>query len=281
MMKIVKDINSLRTEIQQWRQQSKTVALVPTMGNLHAGHLKLVEEAKKKADKVVVSIFVNPTQFGEGEDFESYPRTEKQDEQNLIKVFADLLFLPPIEEMYPLGFITTVTVNHLSTLHCGANRPGHFDGVATVVVKLFNMVQPDIAIFGEKDFQQLMIIKRIVKDLNLPIQVLGVSIVREPNGLAMSSRNTYLSTEQRAIASLLYQSLVEAKQQVLAETVLLRSIEKKQTQILQRKGFDVDYFHICQEDTLLPAQQEDHGIVILVAAKLGKPRLIDNICFQK
>ena len=194
-MRIVNTILELRAAINAWRLAGQSVALVPTTGNLHAGHLQLVSIAKKKADRVVVSIFVNPTQFGAGEDFETYPRTEREDQEKLAAEHADLLFLPTVADIYSADAKTTITVTGLSDLYCGASRPGHFSGVATVVCKLFNSVQPDIAVFGLKDFQQLTVIKTMVRDLNIPVEIVGVDTIREPGGLAMSSRNGYLTDE--------------------------------------------------------------------------------------
>jgi pantoate--beta-alanine ligase len=251
------------------------------MGNLHAGHIKLVSEVRKKADRVVVSIFVNPTQFGEGEDFASYPRTEAEDEEKLMAVAVDLLFLPTVDEMYPENTNTIVSVVELSTLHCGATRAGHFDGVATIVTKLFNMVQPDIAAFGEKDFQQLVLIRTLVQDLNIPVEIFAVATEREADGLAMSSRNGYLSASERLIAPELYQTLCKARETVLHENQDLREVELQQQNYLETLGFKVDYFSICNSNSLQPATGNDNALVILVAAKLGRPRLIDNVYFSR
>jgi len=279
-MQKVTSISELQNQLKQWRKQGLSIAFVPTMGNLHAGHIKLVTEAKKKADKVVVSLFVNPTQFGVGEDFESYPRTELEDEKKLVKALADLLFIPSVFEMYPAKETTTVSVAGLSSLHCGAHRAGHFDGVATVVSKLFNMVQPDIAVFGEKDFQQLAVIKKMVQDLNSPVEIIGVATQRESDGLAMSSRNGYLSEQERVIAPKLYLSLCQAREMVLQGLLSFQTIEQQQTKQLQDSGFQVDYFSICKADNLQIAVEKDDELVILAAARLGKPRLIDNVCFS-
>ncbi len=274
-------ISELRETVREWRKQGKSIAFVPTMGNLHAGHLKLVTEAGKRADKVIVSLFVNPTQFGVGEDFESYPRTELEDEKKLESVSTDLLFLPSVFEIYPENPVTTVTVSGLSTLHCGAHRIGHFDGVATIVSKLFNIVQADLAIFGKKDFQQLAVIKKMVKDLNIAIEIVGVDTEREHDGLAMSSRNGYLSSQQRKNAPKLYQSLCQARDAVLQHTESYPAIETACKKSLQLAGFEVDYFSICKASNLELATENDNDLVILAAAKLGKPRLIDNVFFEK
>ncbi len=280
MHKVV-TIRELRDKISQWRAQGQKIAFVPTMGNLHAGHIKLVTEARKQADKVIVSIFVNPTQFGVGEDFESYPRTEQADEEKLTAASADLLFSPIVAEMYPSKANTTVLVGELTTLHCGAHRAGHFDGVSTIVTKLFNMVQPDIALFGEKDVQQLAVIKKMVEDLNSPIKIIGVATEREADGLALSSRNGYLNEQQRQIAPKLYRTLSDARKAIQQGVSDYRDMEQQYTNTLQAHGFQVDYFSICNAYNLQLATALDEELVILTAAKLGKPRLIDNIFFSK
>jgi pantoate--beta-alanine ligase len=250
------------------------------MGNLHAGHCQLVTAAKQRADKVVVSIFVNPTQFGVGEDFDSYPRTEAQDTEKLQAIDTDVLFLPSVAEMYSPNAKTVVSVAGLSELYCGASRVGHFDGVATVVCKLFNMVQPDVALFGLKDFQQLAVIRTMVNDLNMPVDIIGIDTVREADGLAMSSRNGYLTPEQRQTAPLLYQSLCDAREAIVAG-LAYSIVEKQALSTLENAGFQPDYFRICRSVDLAPAQQGDTELVLLVAAKLGKTRLIDNLYFSK
>jgi pantoate--beta-alanine ligase len=259
----------------------QSVALVPTMGNLHEGHLKLVNEARQKADRVIVSIFVNPTQFGVGEDFETYPRTECDDQQKLNASGADLLFQPAVSEVYAPDTKTVVSVAGLSELHCGASRPGHFDGVATIVCKLFNMVQPDIALFGLKDFQQLTVIRTMVRDLNIPVEIIGVETVREASGLAMSSRNGYLTAEERTVAAKLYQSLCAARDTILAGTQAYEEIERHALLFLREAGFQPDYFSVCRSSDLKKAEVNDTELVLLAAAKLGKTRLIDNICFSR
>lgn len=279
-MQTINTINNLIQIIKHWKQAGLSVAFVPTMGNLHAGHLQLVAEAKAKADKVVVSIFVNPTQFGVGEDFDSYPRTEQEDAKQLAAQGADVLFLPSVAEIYHPQAQTVILVKGLSQLHCGMSRPGHFDGVATVVCKLFNMVQPDRAFFGEKDFQQLAIIRTMVRDLNIPVEIHSVVTMRETDGLAMSSRNGYLTPEQRLIAPTLYQVLCTARDEILAGNNDFVQLEQQHVQLLQNAGFAVDYFSICRTEDLLPAKPNDNDLVILAAAKLGKPRLIDNIQFK-
>lgn len=279
-MQIVNTVEALRALIHTWKTAGDSIAFVPTMGNLHAGHRQLVKAAKEKADKVVVSIFVNPTQFGVGEDFDSYPRTEQQDQQQLRAIDTDLLFQPSVAEMYAPDAKTVVSVAGLSTIHCGAYRFGHFDGVATVVCKLFNMVQPNVALFGLKDFQQLAVIRTMVKDLNMPIDIIGIETVREANGLAMSSRNGYLNQAEQQIAPLLYQSLCTARVAILAGNDDYAAVEQQTLSSLQQAGFQPDYFRICRSNDLAPAQIDDTDLVLLVAAKLGKTRLIDNLCFS-
>jgi pantoate--beta-alanine ligase len=277
-MQIVNTVQALRTLIHTWKVAGERIAFVPTMGNLHAGHCQLVTAAKQHADKVVVSIFVNPTQFGAGEDFDSYPRTEAQDTEKLEAIDADVLFLPSVAEMYSPNAKTVVSVAGLSDLYCGASRVGHFDGVATVVCKLFNMVQPDVAVFGLKDFQQLAVIRTMVNDLNMPVDIIGIDTVREASGLAMSSRNGYLTPAEHQLAPMLYQSLCTAREAIVAGLDYI-SVEKQALSTLQNAGFQPDYFHICRSVDLVPAQQGDTELVLLVAAKLGKTRLIDNLYF--
>ena len=280
-MQTVSSVEALRSQIRQWRQAGLSVAFVPTMGNLHDGHLQLVNHAKQQADKVVVSIFVNPTQFGPNEDFASYPRTEHQDQQHLVACETDLLFLPSVETLYPKGSQTQISVTGLSTLHCGAHRLGHFDGVALIVCKLLNIVQPNLLLLGEKDFQQLAVIRSMVADLNIPVSIQGVATVRESDGLAMSSRNGYLSEQQREIAPQLYQALISARDAILAGNPDFQAISDQQIQALQQAGFSVDYFNICRSNDLAPADNHDRDLVILVAARLGKTRLIDNVYFVR
>ncbi|MFA6161825.1 MAG: pantoate--beta-alanine ligase [Methylobacter sp.] len=279
-MHIVNTVSELRATVRAWQLEGESVAFVPTMGNLHAGHLKLVNEARKKADRVVVSIFVNPSQFGVGEDFESYPRTEREDQQNLSAAGADLLFQPAVSEVYAQDAKTVVSVAGLSEMHCSASRPGHFDGVATIVCKLFNMVQPDIALFGLKDFQQLAVIRTMVRDLNVPVEIIGVETVREASGLAMSSRNGYLTAEEKTVAAKLYRSLCAARDTVLAGSQAYEEIERHALLFLREAGFQPDYFSVCRSSDLKKAEVNDTELVLLAAAKLGKTRLIDNICFS-
>ena len=280
-MQTVNTVADLRKAVKAWRECNEQVGFVPTMGNLHAGHLKLVETAKTTADRTAVSIFVNPSQFGVGEDFETYPRTEREDSQKLLAAGVDLLFLPSTQEMYDDGSKTVVSVKKLADLHCGRSRPGHFDGVATVVCKLFNQVQPDIAYFGQKDFQQLAIIKTMVRDLDIPVAIQSVETVRESSGLALSSRNGYLSADELAIAPRLYRTLCQARDAIKVGNKSLQQIEQEAIESLHVGGFQPDYFSICRSVDLQKADSNDHELVVLAAAKLGSTRLIDNICFSK
>lgn len=273
----INNIKPLRVQVKQWRMAGERIAFVPTMGNLHAGHLQLVKAAKVQAERVVVSIFVNSTQFNEQDDFANYPRTEETDLEKLQSAGIDLLYMPEREEMYPAEMLTRVSVSQLSEKHCGATRSGHFDGVATVVTKLFNIVQPDKAFFGEKDFQQLMVIRTMVADLNSLVDVIAVATFREPDGLAMSSRNTHLSKVQRQQAVQLYQALCQAKQAVLEQQTNFAEIEQSYLLVLSEQGFKPDYFSICRRCDLKPATNKEAQLIILAAAWLGNTRLIDNI----
>lgn len=263
------------SEIRAWRKVNQRVAFVPTMGNLHAGHLQLVREAKKYADKVIVSIFVNPTQFGVNEDFSTYPRTELRDCELLENEGCDAVFLPGVEMIYSPNAQTIVSVSAISQNYCGASRAGHFDGVATVVCKLFNIVQPDMAIFGLKDFQQFAVIQTMVRDLHLPVELIGVPTVRESDGLAMSSRNGYLTESERKIAPQLYQILQKARENLLTKPI--SDVEKTAISELENVGFMVDYFKVARRSDLGFATENDDDLIILAAAKLGKTRLIDNL----
>ena len=274
----IQEISVLRAQLKQWRNAGESIGFVPTMGNLHAGHLQLVATAKAQADRVVVSIFVNPTQFGESEDFSTYPRTLDADIEKLQKLAVDIAFVPVESEIYPNIAMTEVQVSQIADSHCGAARPGHFNGVATVVSKLFNIVQPDYAFFGEKDFQQLAVIRAMVRDLNIPVVIYSVPTFREKSGLAMSSRNNRLTESQRKQAAKLYQSLSLAKQAVLAKKCTYAEIERQFMQLLTGQGFKPDYFSICRRSDLqAAAAEEDKQLIILLAARLGKVRLIDNI----
>jgi len=278
-MRTVNTIKELRAMVRGWRQQGKTIALVPTMGNLHEGHLSLVRRAAEVADIVVTSIFVNPMQFGASEDLDSYPRTLVKDQSLLVEAGNTLLFTPSAADIYPAGLAhqTKVVVPDVSEGHCGASRPGHFDGVATVVTMLLNMVQPDFALFGEKDLQQLTIIRKLVRDLMLPVEIIGGATVRDNDGLAKSSRNSYLSVEDRALAPALHQILqATAKDLQAGDTHFAHLSEQAKTELLNA-GLRPDYVNIVNSQTLKPATAEDRELAILVAVFLGTTRLIDNI----
>ena len=278
-MQIVESIDDLRWQIAAWRHAGERIALVPTMGNLHAGHLELVNQGRQQAERVVVSIFVNPLQFGAGEDFSSYPRTLSEDAAQLKQTGVDLLFAPSVEAVYPRPQEeqARVTVPGLSDMLCGASRPGHFMGVATVVCKLFNMVQPDLALFGEKDFQQLLVIRRMVEDLCLPVEIQGVPTVREEDGLARSSRNGYLTPEERSKAPVLYRILNETAQAIRAGDADYERLEAAANEKLESAGFGPDYFSIRRASDLAQPKVVDGDLVILAAAYLGRARLIDNL----
>lgn len=260
------------------------VTLVPTMGNLHAGHIRLVELAKQHGQCVVVSIFVNPLQFGPTEDLASYPRTLEADLEKLAAAGVDIVFTPTVDEMYPAPQSVTVALPPIANELCGASRPGHFSGVATVVLKLFNAVQPAAAVFGKKDFQQLFLIRHMVKQLNLPIKIIAGETIRETlpeiAGLAMSSRNGYLSPQQRVEAKALFQALQRVVQAVQAGSKDFSGLEMQAAQTLTESGWAVDYISVRSASTLAPAASSDHDLVVLGAAKLGKTRLIDNIEFR-
>ncbi|EPD8607156.1 pantoate--beta-alanine ligase [Escherichia coli] len=277
-MLIIETLPLLRQQIRRLRMEGKRVALVPTMGNLHDGHMKLVDEAKARADVVVVSIFVNPMQFDRPEDLARYPRTLQEDCEKLNKRKVDLVFAPSVKEIYPNGTETHtyVDVPGLSTMLEGASRPGHFRGVSTIVSKLFNLVQPDIACFGEKDFQQLALIRKMVADMGFDIEIVGVPIIRAKDGLALSSRNGYLTAEQRKIAPGLYKVLSSIADKLQAGERDLDEIITIAGQELNEKGFRADDIQIRDADTLLDVSETSKRAVILVAAWLGDARLIDN-----
>lgn len=278
-MQTISEIKSLRSQIKAWRQQGLSIAFVPTMGNLHAGHFSLVEKAKTLADKVVVSIFVNPMQFGKNEDLDKYPRTLAADQKGLAELNTDLVFTPTVEVIYPNGLDaqTYVDVPTVSQGFCGASRPGHFVGVATIVTKLFNLVQPDFACFGEKDFQQLAVIRTMVKDLSMPIEIIGIPTKREANGLAMSSRNGYLSENEKQTAGIIYETLKVTAEALTTGDRRFATLEQQAIAAIESKGLKIDYFGIAKRDTLDTPTHECRQFVILVAAYLGSVRLIDNI----
>ncbi|BES69796.1 pantoate--beta-alanine ligase [Marinobacter nanhaiticus D15-8W] len=282
-MRTVHTIRELRALISSHRQHGHRVGLVPTMGNLHEGHISLVEKALLQADVVVTSIFVNPMQFGAGEDLESYPRTLREDQQKLEAAGNHIVFAPPVEEVYPHGLVeqTQVTVPVVSEGHCGASRPGHFDGVSTVVTMLFNMVQPDVAIFGEKDFQQLAVIRKMASDLFMPIEIVGAPTMRDEDGLARSSRNGYLTESERLIAPTLYKTLQQTAANIQNGQSNFAELEKEANETLSKAGFRPDYVNIANSVTLKPARPGDGEITILAAAFLGKTRLIDNLSIHR
>lgn len=265
--------------ILEWRANDEHVALVPTMGSLHAGHLALVELAREHAERVVVSIFVNPTQFGEGEDFESYPRTLERDKLRLKTTAADMIFAPDVDTVYPFGLenATTVSVPGLTENFCGASRPGHFDGVTTVVMRLFALVQPDVAVFGQKDYQQQLVIRRMVEDLNLPVSIITSETIREHDGLALSSRNGYLNERERGVAPLLYQQLSSVGNELQNGRRNFHELESLARQALEEAGFEVEYFAIRRALNLEVPDRDCDDLVVLAAARLGDARLIDNV----
>ncbi len=283
MMNTVTRISDMRTLVTYWRQQNLKVALVPTMGNLHAGHLSLVKRAKMQADKVVVSIFVNPTQFGINEDFEAYPRTFEADREQLLQADCDAIFLPSIAEMYPEGINQQTQIRACAELAdqlCGQSRLGHFDGVCLIVNKLLNIIQPDFAIFGEKDRQQLLIVNKMVHDLNMGVHILSAPTIREANGLALSSRNQYLSHDERLRAVILYQALVYANNQLNQSREDFVAIEAESRELIAMQGLRVDYFALRTVPKLSTVINLHEPIGIFVAAFLGNTRLIDNLLWQ-
>ncbi|SFW32537.1 pantoate--beta-alanine ligase [Luteibacter sp. UNCMF366Tsu5.1] len=281
-MQTVTDAAALRAAIRGWRTAGQTVGFVPTMGNLHAGHHSLLKLARARADRVVASVFVNPTQFGPGEDFERYPRTLAQDQAGLAEAGCDILFAPDVSTMYPFGAAASVSIHVpviTETLE-GAHRPGHFDGVATVVAKLFSLVQPDLAVFGQKDFQQLKVIERMVRDLSLPVKVMSAPTLRDEDGLAMSSRNQYLSTAERARAPQIHATLVQMRE-LFRQGHAWQALEQAARARLERAGFVPDYVAIRRADDLAePGEEDREGLIALVAARLGGTRLIDNLSFD-
>lgn len=278
-MKTVIDLPGLRRAVADWKQQGKRIAFVPTMGNLHDGHLSLLERARQISDRTVVSIFVNPIQFGKGEDYEKYPSTLDADRQKLETNNLDLLFTPNLKELYPGGMHTDTRVNvpELSAILCGKFRPDHFSGVATVVTKLLINVTADFALFGEKDYQQLLVIRRLVSDLCIPTSIIGMPIIREADGLAMSSRNAYLTAAQRQIAPVIYRTLQLAADKLKRSRANLASIETEGMQALESAGFRPEYFSVRRSSDLAEPGTADGELSILTAAWLGTARLIDNV----
>lgn len=278
-MQVISTTEALREQLSEWRHSGDHIALVPTMGNLHEGHLSLISLARKHAERVVVSIFVNPTQFGEGEDFEDYPRSLERDTRRLQRLNTDLLFVPDVETIYPFGIdnATSVTVPVLTDDLCGSYRPGHFDGVTSVVSRLFSLVQPDVAVFGQKDYQQQMLIRRLSEDLSLPIEIVTGPTMREDDGLAKSSRNLYLSDEERAIAPNLHAMLERIGRDLEAGKRNYSELEEHAVAELGELGFEPEYVSIRRAVNLDLPDRDNDDLVILAAARLGQARLIDNI----
>ncbi len=278
-MEVIADKDELRQQIADWKQAGDHVALVPTMGNLHDGHMALIKVAREHAERVVASVFVNPTQFGEGEDFAGYPRSIEVDKRKLKRAKTDLLFAPDVETIYPFGTdsAASVTLPVLTDELCGDFRPGHFDGVTSVVSRLFGLVQPNVAVFGEKDYQQLVVIRRLVADLGLPIKVVAAPTHREDDGLAMSSRNQYLSDDERALAPTLYATLQGVAQSLAAGSEDYATLEETAVAALRSAGFEPDYVSIRRAETLDAPDRDSDELVVLAAATLGKARLIDNV----
>lgn len=276
-MQIFREINALRRAVAELRRDRSQIAFVPTMGALHAGHMALIREARRQAEHVVASIFVNPTQFGANEDLGSYPRREAEDAAMLEAEGCAILWAPPVSVMYPEGYATTVSVAGVSDGLDGAARPGHFAGVATVVAKLFNQVRPDIALFGEKDYQQLAVIRRMVADLDLPVRILGVATQRDVDGLALSSRNAYLSDEERLAARALPRALVEAAQAIREGKKVGQAIEEANGKLAAAGFGPIDYIELRAAGSLQPMSELTGPARLLAAAKLGRTRLIDNL----
>lgn len=274
-MTLIKDLETLQKALLKPAQDGKTIALVPTMGALHAGHGSLIAKASELADFVVTTIFVNPTQFGKNEDFSAYPRTLEADVKFAQAQGANIIYAPDASDIYPEGFTTSISAGIISTVLCGKTRPGHFDGVATIVAKLLLRTMPHMALFGMKDYQQLCIIERIVQDLDIPVEIIPVSTMREEDGLAMSSRNAYLSADERETAPFLYETLNNAAREIKYSDV--SDVLAKGISDLTDKGFKVDYLELCDGTTLEPLQKPQEDSRLLAAAWLGKTRLIDNI----
>lgn len=278
-MQVISSKQELHEQLREWRHHDDHIALVPTLGNLHAGHIKLVELAREHAERVVVSVYVNPTQFGEDEDFEDYPRTLERDTRRLKQIGADVLFVPDDDTVYPYGHdcATVVSVPGLTENFCGASRPGHFDGVTTVVARLFALVQPDVAVFGQKDYQQQLIIRFMTEDLSLPIRIITAETVREDDGLAMSSRNQYLTEEERAAAPLLHDTLSELGSALQNGKRDFEELEKIAIGRLEKAGFGIDYVAVRRAQNLAPPDRDCDELVVIAAVHLGEARLIDNI----
>ena len=273
------DVTELRQYVQHWKDHGRSIAFIPTMGNLHAGHMSLMEKGQSLCDRSICSIFVNPMQFGPNEDFNHYPRTLDRDIEQLEASGCDLLYLPTASDLYPQGLdkICQVQVTGLTDDYEGAHRPGHFAGVATVVLKLFNIVKPDISVFGKKDFQQYRVISKMVEDFNLDVQIIGQETTREESGLAISSRNQYLDESQTAQAAIIYQLLQQSALRIKDGERDFKQIEQQATTRLDQAGFKTDYFRVCNAQTLTGATVHDRDLVILVTTAIGTTRLLDNI----
>ncbi|MBT8098360.1 MAG: pantoate--beta-alanine ligase [Gammaproteobacteria bacterium] len=278
-MQVVTSKDELNELMLDWRDHDDHVALVPTMGNLHPGHIKLVDLAREHAERVVVSIYVNPTQFGEDEDFDDYPRTLERDTRRLKQIGADVLFIPDDETVYPFGHdcATVVSVPGLTENFCGASRPGHFDGVTTVVARLFSLVQPDVAVFGQKDYQQQLVIRYMAEDMSLPTRIITAETVREDDGLAMSSRNQYLTDDERTRAAELHATLDEMGRALQSGKRDFEELEDAGIKRLNKAGFEIDYVAVRRASNLAVPDRDCDELVVLAAAHLGKARLIDNI----
>jgi pantoate--beta-alanine ligase len=278
-MQTLTTVEAVRARVQQWRAAGQRVSFVPTMGNLHAGHMSLLAAARYRGDRVVASIFVNPLQFGPSEDYSAYPRTLDEDQQLLAEARCDLLFAPSVADIYPNGGDqrTLIVVRGLSDILDGRFRPGHFDGVATVVAKLFGIVAPDVAVFGEKDYQQLLVVRHMTLDLALPVEIVGAPTVRAPDGLALSSRNRYLSADERVRAAAIHQSLSQAVSAIYGGERELAALERAGALLLERAGMSVEYFAVRNAADLSEPSAASSDLVVLTAVRLGRARLIDNL----
>jgi len=272
-------VTELHQYVQHWKDHGQSIAFVPTMGNLHNGHISLLEKGQSLCDRSICSIFVNPMQFGPNEDWDHYPRTLEADLEKLEAVGCDLVYLPSASELYPEGLdkISHVLVTDLSDNYEGAHRPGHFTGVATVVLKLFNIVKPDVSVFGKKDYQQYRVVSKMVEDFNLEVQIIGQETTREASGLATSSRNQYLDARQLETAPIIYQQLQQTARAIEQGERDFKTLEDAAVARLNDAGFDTNYFVICNAETLLPATADDRDLVVLVTAAMGPTRLLDNI----
>jgi len=279
MMQVFNTITALQNTLDDWRAKDRTIAFVPTMGGLHDGHLALVKLAKQKADKVVVSIFVNPTQFSENEDFDQYPNTFEQDVLLLERNQVDGLFSPSVEQIYPQGLDADIDIGEIGNILCGASRPGHFQGVVQVVNRLFDIVKPNLAVFGKKDYQQLLIIKQMVAQLSLDVKIISHPIVREKDGLAMSTRNQYLSADERKVSPNLYKNLLELKGEIQKGQAINVAVKQARMQI--EKNFKLDYIETLDANTLKQITDNTSEIAILCAIFIGSTRLIDNVIFRR